>query len=62
MSVRKPGPNGAQSPYVAFTDDRQRKWALMSRDVRLVLIALILAIGGGATLKWSALWHMVGGG
>jgi hypothetical protein len=62
MSASKSGPNGPRSPYVAFTDDRQRKWALVSRDVRLVLIALILAVGGGATLKWPALWQILNGG
>ena len=30
----------SDSPYVAFKDDRERKWALVSRDVRLVLIDL----------------------
>lgn len=53
---------GGDSPYVAFKDDRERRWALVSRDVRLVLIALILAAGGGAALKWPALWHFIGGG
>lgn len=62
MSARKFGPSSAQSPYVAFSDDQQRKWALVSRDVRLVLIALILTIGGGASLKWPGLWHFFGGG
>ncbi|MFG6412471.1 hypothetical protein ACG02S_01015 [Roseateles sp. DC23W] len=62
MSVRKTIPDGAHSPYVAFTDDRQRKWALVSRDIRLVLIALIIAMGGGAALKWPAIWHFISGG
>jgi|GEM_PF-3094911 len=48
---------GGDSPYVAFRDDRERKWALVSRDVRLVLVALILTAGGGAALKWPAVWH-----
>lgn len=62
MSAGRSSPTGTRSPYVAFTDDRQRKWALVSRDVRLVLIALILALGGGATLKWPAIWSLVSGG
>jgi hypothetical protein len=62
MSASKSSPTGTRSPYVAFTDDRQRKWALVSRDVRLVLIALILALGGGAALKWPLLWHVLSGG
>ena len=62
MSASKSGSSGPRSPYVAFTDDRQRKWALVSRDVRLVLVALIFAVGGGAALKWPALWQLLGGG
>lgn len=53
---------GGASPYVAFTDDRERRWALVSRDVRLVLIALIFAVGGGAALKWPTVWHVFTGG
>lgn len=56
MSARRSSVGG-DSPYVAFKDDRERKWALVSRDVRLVLIAFILAIGGGTALKWQAVWH-----
>lgn len=32
----------AQSPYNAFKDDQERRRALISRDIRLVLIALVL--------------------
>lgn len=53
---------GVDSPYVAFKDDRERRWALMSRDVRFVVIALILAIGEGTALKWQAAWHFLTGG
>jgi hypothetical protein len=53
---------GGNSPYVAFKDDRERKWALVSRDVRLVLIALIFAVGGGAALKLPAAWQVFAGG
>jgi len=52
---------GGDSPYVAFKDDRERRWALVSRDVRLVLITL-LAIGEGTALKWPAMWHFFTGG
>lgn len=31
-------------PYCSFKDDRERRIALMARDVRLVAIALIVAI------------------
>lgn len=52
----------SDSPYVAFKDDRERKWALVSRDVRLVLIALIFAAGGGVALQWPTAWHVFTGG
>lgn len=61
MNTRRPH-SGNESPYVAFKDDRERKWALVSRDVRLVLVALVLTVGGGAALKWPAVWHFFTGG
>lgn len=33
------------SAYCAFKDDRNRLWALISRDVRLVFIAVIAVVG-----------------
>ena len=57
MSARSSNAGG-DSPYVAFKNDRERKWALVSRDVRLVLIALILATAGN-TLKWQPVWHFL---
>jgi hypothetical protein len=36
------------NPYCSFKDDRQRRWALLARDVRLVLIAL-----AGSAASWS---------
>jgi hypothetical protein len=53
---------GDGSPYVAFRDDRCRMWALVSRDVRWVLVALVLALGEVPTAKWHALWRIIGGG
>ena len=32
------------NPYCAFKDDRERRNALISRDIRLVLIAIISAV------------------
>lgn len=29
-------------PYCAFRSDRDRLWALISRDIRLVLIAVVI--------------------
>jgi len=52
---------GDGNPYIAFRDDRCRMWALVSRDVRWVLVALALALGVPAA-KWQALWRLIGGG
>jgi len=60
MTPRKFGA-GAQSPYCAFKDDRERKWALVSRDVRWVLVAVVFALGGVPTAKWQTLWRLFGG-
>lgn len=52
MSVR----GGRQaSPYCAFRSDRDRLWALISRDLRLVLIAGI-AIMSSTSVPWSKIW------
>ncbi|HEY8875987.1 MAG TPA: hypothetical protein VIN03_00400 [Roseateles sp.] len=62
MTTRKPVKDNAHSPYVAFTDDRERRLALMSRDVRTVVIALILVAGGATTAPlWKMLWGLIGG-
>jgi len=37
---------GGRDPYQCFKDDRQRLLALLSRDVRLVLIWSIAALAG----------------
>jgi hypothetical protein len=42
--------------------DRERRRALVSRDIRWVLVALILAVGGAPTSVWPALWRLLGGG
>lgn len=44
--MNSPKPKRDDSAYVAFRDDRQRKWALVSRDVRLVVIAIAVVMGG----------------
>ncbi|MFG6459823.1 hypothetical protein [Roseateles sp. BYS96W] len=59
--------NGAagrdNSPYVAFKDDRERRRALVSRDVRLVLVVLILTAGGaGLGGRWTELLRLIGVG
>lgn len=55
------GEAGSRSPYVAFTDDRERKWALVSRDVRWVLVALFLALGEGHPISWTGVWKFISG-
>jgi hypothetical protein len=49
MARRSPGadpdkPN-QHSPYCAFKSDSSRLWALVSRDVRLVLVAVLVVSG-----------------
>lgn len=53
---------GADSPYCAFKDDQERKWALVSRDVRWVLVAVVFALSGVPAAKWQVLWRLIGGG
>jgi len=49
----------AQGPYNAFNNDRDRLRALISRDIRLVLIALVFALGAPnlspQVTKWLSL-------
>lgn len=40
------------SPYCVFQNDRDRLWALVSRDVRLVLIAGIMVMSS-TSIPWS---------
>lgn len=60
MNSRKPGTDNAHSPYVAFKDDRERRLALISRDVKTVVIALILVAGGVSASLWKTLWGLFG--
>ncbi len=41
------GRNGRDKPdpYTSFKNDRARLWALVSRDLRLVLCTVVIAIG-----------------
>lgn len=50
-SVNK-GRQSAGSPYCVFRNDRDRLWALVSRDVRLVLIAGIMVMSS-TSIPWS---------
>ena len=34
-----------QNPYCAFRDDKERRVALISRDIRIVIIATLAMIG-----------------
>lgn len=36
----------SNSPYCAFKSDKHRLWALISRDVRLVVCACVLLVAG----------------
>lgn len=44
------------NPYCEFKDDKERRLALRSRDVRLVLMALFSGGGGFALLKFIEQW------
>lgn len=57
---RKIMKDGTHDAYTAFKNDRERLWALMSRDLRLVLCTLAIVIGAPqiapALLRW--LWRI----
>lgn len=40
------------SPYCAFKSDKHRLWALVSRDVRLVICACIVVVTGAPFAPW----------
>lgn len=61
MIARSQG-EGASSPYVAFKNDRERRRALVSRDIRWVLVAAILAVAEVPASKWQAIWQFVSSG
>jgi len=50
--TRSRGPN----PYCAFEDDQERRRALVSRDVRLVLIALVSAVASIPAAQYAWPW------
>jgi hypothetical protein len=56
MAVRPP----KSDPYSAFKDDRQRLWALISRDVRLVAISACLATLTTEHERWTHLLRWFG--
>lgn len=39
-------------PYCAFKSDRDRLWALISRDIRLVLIAIVVCAAHWVQTSW----------
>lgn len=64
MAGINPGPRlgnlSERSPYWAFRSDRDRLWALISRDVRLVLIAVLVAAGSRPAASFlSQLWAFI---
>jgi hypothetical protein len=57
MSARKPEQS---SPYCAFKNDRDRLWALVSRDLRLIIIAVLVAMATPSTPTYlSSMWTTV---
>ena len=51
-------------PYCAFQDDQERRRALVSRDVRLVLIAIagVVASAPAVPHAWAWLLQLLHGG
>jgi hypothetical protein len=49
-----------RNPYECFKDDRQRLLALLSRDVRYVLIACIGAITSTSSMIQTAVSGLLG--
>lgn len=39
------------NPYVSFKNDRDRLWALVSRDVRIAVVAGLCALAGYAPMR-----------
>lgn len=54
-SKPKAGKAATEGPYCAFKSDRDRLWALISRDIRLVLIAIILGSAQWVQAIWLSL-------
>ncbi len=61
MNPLTPGAANVHSAYVVFKDDRERRLALMSRDLKSVLIVLIFVAGGVQPALWRSLWKLFGG-
>lgn len=49
-------------PYTSFKNDRDRLWALISRDFRFVICTVAIVVGGApmapSMLQW--LWRITG--
>jgi hypothetical protein len=60
MTSRKPD-EGAKSPYCAFRSDRERLWALISRDIRWVLVVGLMAITNLPVEKLRGVLQLFGG-
>jgi hypothetical protein len=55
--------NESKCVYVSFKNDRERLWALVSRDLRIVAVSALCAAatGGGAALLRLVAHSMAGG-
>jgi hypothetical protein len=53
-------PKHKQDPYSAFTLDAERRNALVSRDIRFVLVALVLSFSGTKTASAILSWVVKG--
>ena len=39
-------PTNTKNPYCEFKNDRERRNALIARDIRIVLVSLVVAVSG----------------
>jgi len=64
-NFERPGDPATVNPYCAFRDDVERRKALISRDIRLVLCCIVTAIcavwlahSGGEWAAGRLLWRL----
>jgi len=48
-----------RSPYECFKNDRERLYALVSRDIRIVLTVAIAGIAGMSPILRATIWSWI---
>ena len=51
-------PTNTKNPYCEFKNDRERRNALIARDIRIVLVALVIAASGAPTSHRLLTWFV----